>query len=49
VSGKLKAPILTRVMLTSFRSWVRTGEEGRDGCAVLMCNGDEGSVCDLFE
>lgn len=22
--------------------WVRTGEEGRDGCAVLMCNGDEG-------
>jgi hypothetical protein len=24
--------------------WVRTGEEGRDGCAVLMCNGDEGCV-----
>jgi alpha-amylase len=24
--------------------WVRTGdrEKGRDGCAVLMCNGDEG-------
>jgi alpha-amylase len=23
---------------------VRTGEEGRDGCVVLMCNGDEGFV-----
>jgi hypothetical protein len=24
--------------------WVRTGEDDRDGCAVLMCNGDEGCV-----
>jgi len=24
--------------------WVRTGGEGSDGCAVVMCNGDEEGV-----
>ena len=36
-----------RMVLTVLRRWVRTGEAGRDGCAVLMCNGDEGSVLTL--
>jgi alpha-amylase len=33
-----------RMVLMLLHRWVRTGEEGRDGCAVLMSNGDEGSV-----
>ena len=40
--GQLGTSMLYVIMLMVLWRWVRTGEEGRAGCAVLMCNGDEG-------
>lgn len=37
----LSAPVFTLVLFLN--RWVRTGDDEHDGCAVVACNGDEGT------